>query len=186
MEDGRIVALYFARDEQAIDQTQRKYGAYLHTIAYQILADLEDSQESVNDTYLAAWNSIPPHKPAVLSTYLGKLTRRISIDIFRRRNRLKRRDSEYAFSLSEMEDMISRDETPQQTLEAQLLGKCISDYLRSLPAESRNLFIGRYYYLDPLKEVARYCGMSEAKAKSLLYRIRCGLKDYLEKEGFCV
>lgn len=184
MEDSKIVALYFGRDEAAIDHTQRKYGPYLHKIAYNILEDIQDSQESVNDTYLAAWNSIPPHRPEILSTYLGKLTRRISIDIFRKRNRLKRRDSEYALSLSELEDCISGGETPEESIQAQLLAESISSFLRQLPEQSRHVFIGRYYYMDPVKEVARYCGMSEAKAKTLLYRIRCSLKDYLQKEGF--
>ena len=87
MDDHQIVALYFSRDEAAIEATQRQYGAYLYKIAYNILNNSQDSQESVNDTYLAAWNSIPPHSPEILSTYLGKLTRRIAVDIFRKRNR---------------------------------------------------------------------------------------------------
>jgi len=186
VEDGKIVLLFFERNEIAIGETQKKYGAYLHKIAYNILNDLQDSQESVNDTYLAAWNSIPPHKPQILSTYLGKLTRRISIDLFRRRNRLKRRDSEYALSLSELEESLAGGEMPEETIQAQLLADCIGAFLRQLPEQSRNAFIGRYYFMDSVKDVARYCGMSEAKAKTLLYRIRCGLKDYLEKEGFSV
>lgn len=186
MEDSKIVALYFDRDEAAIDHTQKKYGSYLLKIAYNILENLQDSQESVNDTYLAAWNSIPPHKPDILSTYLGKLTRRISIDIFRKRNRLKRRDSEYTLSLSEMEDTVAGGEEPEETVQAQLLAERISCFLRQLPEQSRHAFVGRYYYMDPLKEVARYCGMSEAKAKTLLYRIRCSLKEYLREEGFSV
>ena len=104
MEDEKIVSLYWSRDEAAIRETEAKYDRYLTKIAYNILYNREDSRESVNDTYLAAWNSIPPHRPGVLSVYLGKITRRISIDIFRKRNRLKRRDSEYAVSLAEIED----------------------------------------------------------------------------------
>lgn len=186
MEDSQIVGLYFSRDEGAIQETQKKYGPYLQKIAYNILQDLQDSQESVNDTYLAAWNSIPPHRPDVLSTYLGKITRRISIDIFRKRNRLKRRDSEYAVSLSELDETISGGATPEETLQAQQLGIAISDFLRQLPEQSRHVFVGRYYYCDSVKDVARYCGISEAKAKTLLYRIRCSLKEYLCKEGFAV
>lgn len=184
MEDRSIVALYQRRDESAIEHTQLKYGTYLYKIAFQILADSEDSQESVNDTYLAAWNSIPPHEPSVLSTFLGKLTRRISIDIFRKRNSLKRRGSEYAISLSELEDCISDGIGPEETLELAYLGKAISDYLRTVSADARTCFIARYFYMDPLKDVARYCQMSESKVKSLLYRTRCGLKDHLVKEGF--
>ena len=91
MEDSQIVALYWDRDEAAIDHTQKKYGKYLTKIAYNILSDREDAGESVNDTYLAAWNSMPPHRPGVLATYLGKLTRRISIDLFRKKNIFRRR-----------------------------------------------------------------------------------------------
>ena len=184
MEDHEIVALYFQRDETAIDHTQKKYDHYLMKIAYNILADMEDSKESVNDTYLAAWNSIPPHRPTVLATYLGKLTRRISIDIFRRHNRQKRRGTEYAISLSELEDCVSGGTTPEESMEIQLLADAINAFIRMLPEQARHAFIGRYYFLDSLRDVARYCGMSEAKAKSLLYRTRCSLKVYLEKEGF--
>ncbi len=186
MEDSQIVSLYWQRDESAIDHTQRKYGAYLTKIAYNILFDAEDSRESVNDTYLAAWNSMPPHKPSVLSTYLSKLTRRISIDIFRKRTREKRIPSEYALSLTELEDCLADDTTPEQTLEGKELGQAISTFLRTLPADARNTFIGRYYYLDPLKEVARYCGMTESKAKMLLFRTRQTLREYLAKEGYPV
>lgn len=186
MEDERIVALYWDRNESAIHETQKKYERYLNKIAYNILSNLEDGMESVNDTYLAAWNSIPPHRPSVLSTYLGKLTRRISIDIFRKRSREKRQATEYAVSLTELEDCIPGGSTPEETMEVQLLADAINAYLRTLPEDARNTFIGRYYFLDSLKDVADYCGMSEARAKSMLYRTRCGLKAYLIKEGFAL
>lgn len=186
MEDERIVNLYWDRDENAIRETERKYSRYLTKIAYNVLNDLEDSRESVNDTYLAAWNSIPPQRPGILATYLAKLTRRISIDIFRKRNREKRRGSEYALSLDELAGMVSAGNTTEEALNAKLLGEAISAYLRTLSPDARNTFIGRYYFLDPLAEVAGYCGMSESKAKSMLYRTRQGLKVYLEKEGFVV
>lgn len=104
MQDEKIVALYWERNETAIHETEQKYGRYLTKIAYNVLADLEDSKESVNDTYLSAWNSMPPHKPEILSTYLAKITRRISIDIYRKKNRKKRQPSEYALSLEELEE----------------------------------------------------------------------------------
>lgn len=184
MEDSRIVSLYWNRDEAAIDQTDKKYGRYLTKIAYNILADREDSQESVNDTYLAAWDSIPPHKPDVLSTYLGKLTRRISIDLFRRKTSGKRGGGEYALSLQELEACISGGNTTEQALDMQLLSEAIETYLRSVTQEARNVFIGRYYYLDPVKKIAGYCQISESKVKVLLYRTRKGLWEYLQKEGF--
>ena len=186
MQDEKIVELYWQRDESAISETQAKYENYLYKIAYNILSDKEDSNESVNDTYLAAWNSIPPHKPNVLSTYLGKLTRRISIDIFRKRNRIKRQGSEYALSLNELNDCLSGDNSPEKDYEAKLLGEVINAFLRTLSDDARNVFIGRYYFLDSVKDVAKYCGISESKAKTLLFRTRNGLREYLEKEGFTI
>jgi len=186
MRDEQIVELYWQRDETAIPVTQAKYEPYLMKIAANILANREDSEESVNDTYLAAWNSMPPQKPSVLSAYLGKLTRRISISLWRKRNRQKRQGSEYALSLAELEDVMSHDDTPEQELEAKLLGDLLNRFLRSLTPEERHTFIGRYYYMDPLKEVAAYCGMREAKAKTMLYRTRQKLREMLAKEGFTV
>ena len=184
MEDELIVDLYWNRDEDAIGKTQEKYDRYLTKIAYNILANAEDSRESVNDTYLAAWDSMPPHRPAVLSTYLGKLTRRISIDCFRGRTRAKRVPSQYAMSLEELGECVSGGNTTEEIVDVKLLADAIGMFLRLQSDEARNLFIGRYYYLDSLKEAAAYCGMSGSKAKSLLFRTRIALKEYLEKEGF--
>lgn len=184
MDDEQIVSLYWERSEAAIQETEIKYDRYLTKIAYNILADLEDSRESVNDTYLAAWDSMPPHRPAVLSSYLAKLTRRISIDRFRYRNRDKRRDSEYAISLTELGDCVSGGNTTEEIINVKLLADTIGIYLSLQSEQARTAFIGRYYFLDPIREVARYCGMSESKCKSLLHRTRVGLKEYLRKEGF--
>lgn len=184
MEDEKIVSLYWERSEDAIRETEIKYDRYLTKIANNILDSLEDSREQVNDTYLAAWNSMPTHRPSVLSTYLGKITRRLSIDCFRTRNREKRRDSQYALSLSELEDCVSAGNTTEEIVNVKLLADTIGIYLRLLPEDARNAFIGRYYFLDSLKEVAAYCGMTESRCKMLLYRTRLGLKEYLEKEGF--
>ena len=184
MEDTEIVSLYWDRDETAIRETETKYDRYLTKIAYNILANQEDSRESVNDTYLAAWNSMPPHRPTVLSGYLAKLTRRISIDLFRYRTRDKRMASEYAISLSELSDCVSGGNTTEEIINVKLLADTIGIYLRLQSPEARTAFIGRYYFLDSVREVARYCGMSESKCKSLLRRTRVGLKEYLRKEGF--
>ncbi len=184
MQDEAIVALYWQRDESAIRETQDKYGRYLTKIAYNILSDLEDSMECVNDTYLHAWNSMPPHRPNILSTYLAKITRRVSIDIFRRHNRRKRQASQYALSLSELTDCLSDGNTTEETADLQMLSQAINAYLRSLPEEPRTLFIARYFFLDSLKEAAALCHMTESKAKSMLHRARQGLKAYLRQEGF--
>lgn len=186
MTDERIVELYWNRDESAVAETQSKYGRYLTKIAYNILTDMEDSLESVNDTYMYAWKSIPPHRPSVLSTYLAKITRRVSIDILRKKSRDKRIPSEYTFSLSELDDLVSDGRRMEAQLEAEELAKAMNAYLKTISAEARQLFIGRYFYMDSLKDVAKYCGMSEAKAKSMLYRTRCGLKAYLEQEGYLI
>lgn len=186
MEDERIVSLYWARDERAIRETEEKYDRYLTKIAYNILNNLDDSRESVNDTYLAAWESMPPHRPSVLSAYLAKLVRRISIDCFRYRTRDKRLGSEYAISLSELGDCVSGGNTTEELVNVKLLADAIGIFLRLQSEEARTAFIGRYYFLDPVKEIASYCGMSESKVKSLLYRTRIALKAYLEKEGFGV
>lgn len=186
MTDERIVDLYWRRDESAVAETQQKYGHYLTKIAYNILNDMEDSLESVNDTYMRAWKAMPPHRPRVLSSFLAKITRRVAIDVVRKRTREKRIPSEYTYSLAELEECISGGETAEQMIEVELLAKAINQFLRTLPQETRNLFIGRYYFLDSLKDAANYCSMSEAKAKTLLYRTRCGLKEYLEKEGFYI
>lgn len=184
MKDQQIVDLYWERKEDAIRQTEQKYGAYLSKVAYNILADFEDSQECVNDTYHAAWNSIPPNRPSVLLTYLCKITRQVSVDVFRKKNSAKRYASEYALSLEELGDSFSDGNTPELEFDAKLLDDAINAFVRTLPKDVRNAFIGRYYFFDSLKDVAAYCGMSEAKAKSLLYRTRQKLKDHLVKEGF--
>ena len=184
MEDEQILDLYRQRDEAAIRETERKYGKYLTKIAYGILANVEDSRESVSDAYLGAWSSIPPHSPDVLSAYLAKLTRRCSIDIFRRRHREKRRENEYTLSLDELEECVTGGDSPEETVEFSELAQAIGDYLRSLDPEARTAFIGRYFFLDSVREIAIYHRMSESKVKSLLFRIRKGLRDYLIKEGF--
>ena len=184
MDDAAIVGLYWKRDEAAIIETERKYGRYLTKIAFNILADIEDSRESVNDTYLKAWTSVPPHKPSILSTYLGKITRQNSIDIRRKRGSKKRRDSEYTLSLSELAECVSMGDSPEQEFELKLLSNAINAYLRTLSPEARNVFVGRYYFADSIKEIATYHDMGESKIKSMLYRTRLGLKTHLEKEGF--
>jgi len=184
VQDERIVALYWERDESAIRATEEKYGAYLTKIAYNILADMEDSRESVNDSYMKAWNSMPPDRPRVLSAYLAKITRRTSIDICRRRSAVKRRVSEYSVSLDELGDCVSGGESPEQTVELQLLADSITAWLRTLPRRSRNIFLQRYYYLDPVQDIADRYGMTGSGVTGMLHRIRKGLKTHLEKEGF--
>ena len=182
--DEKIVSLFWARDEEAIKQTEQVYGTYLQKIAYNILSDSEDCRECVNDACLAAWRSIPPHRPTVLRSYLAKLTRQIAIDRLRSRKSQKRLASEYSVSLSELADTFSCGDTVEEALDAELLREAIGRFLHTLPKETQLAFLGRYYYFDSLKEVAVYCGMKESKLKSLLYRTRQALKQHLIKEGF--
>lgn len=186
MEDEQIIDLYWNRDETAILETDGKYGSYLTAIARNVLEDPEDSRESVNDTYYAAWKTIPPQRPGILSAYLGKLARRISIDHLRRRTRLKRGGGAYMVSLSELEETFSNENSVENTMDRKILGQAINVFLRTLNPQARTAFIGRYFFMDSMAEVARYCGMSESKAKSMLHRTRKKLKTYLEKEGFTV
>ena len=183
MEDSAIIDLYLNREESAIGETEKKYSNYLTKIAFNILADYEDSKESVNDTYLSAWNSIPPHEPDNLSAFLAKITRRISIDIFRKRTRQKR--SQYSVALSEVGGLIPSDVgNPVQESEYKLLGSLIRDWLGKLPDETRYIFINRYYRLESIKTLADCYGMSESKVKSILHRARKGLKEHLKKENY--
>ena len=184
MKDQEIVSLYWDRNEDAILQTQMQYGAYLSKVAYNILADFEDSKECVNDTYLAAWNSMPTNRPNNLATYLGKITRQISIDVFRKKHREKRYSSEYAISLDELGDSFTDGATPEQELDAKLLDEAINRFVCALPNLTQRAFVGRYYFFDSLKDIATYCGMTEGKVKVLLFRTRQRLKVYLKKEGF--
>lgn len=184
--DTDIIALYWQREELAILETQKKYENYLTKIAYNILCDTEDCKESVNDTYLRAWNSMPPNRPDILSAYLAKITRRLSIDIFRKKHSQKRLGSQYADSLSELEESLSGGDSTRQTVDVHLLAEAINRYLRSLSPETRNIFICRYYFSDSLKDIASYLHISEAKIKSSLFRSRNGLKIFLEKEGFII
>lgn len=184
VEDEKIVELYWSREENAIAETDSKYGRYLFKIAYNVLANRQDCMESVNDTYLAAWDSMPPHKPSKLSLYLAKLTRRISIDLYRKNHRQKRTASEYALSLSELGENLADTHTVDEKLQLQQLGEALNRFLRSLPEQDRTLFICRYYFLDPIKNVAAICGLSESNAKTRLFRIRGCLRNFLREEGF--
>ena len=184
MEDAKIVELYWLRDQQAIAQTQAKYGAYLTKVAMNILCDREDSDESVNDTYLAAWNAMPPHRPQALCAFLSKLTRRIAVSLLRKKQSSKRGEGNYEASVEELREVLPEDNTTEEIVEANALRSAVSTFLRGIPAQARNVFIGRYFYMDSIREVARYCGVTESNAKVLLHRTRAALRTYLEKEGF--
>ena len=183
MEDTRIIELYFARSEQAIQETDNKYGGYCFSIAYNILANREDSEESVSDTYMAAWNSIPPRRPAILAAFLGKITRHLSIDRWRSRSASKRGGGEMTLALEELGECLSDRDTPEDALARKELGLAINRFLDSLPETERSVFLCRYWYLDPIDRITANFGFSHSKVTSMLHRTRGKLKALLEKEG---
>ena len=184
MEDERIVELYWKRDENAIQETSVKYGNYLHGISYHILSDMEDAKECVNDTYNEAWNAIPPHRPSDLKTFLGKITRHISIDLYRRNKAQKRGGGELILALDELEECVSGNRDVETEAERLELQRKINAMLWKFPEMERQVFLCRYWYMDPISDIAKRFSCSESKIKSMLYRTRKKLKAMLEKEGY--
>ena len=183
MDDQKIIDLYWSRSESAISETAGKYGNYCYSIAYNILTNREDSEESVNDTYMAAWKAMPPRRPAVLATFLGKITRHLSIDRWRTRSRYKRGGGEIVLALEELEECIADDHTVEQTYERKQLTFVFNRFLETLPDTERRIFLCRYWYLDSISDIAGYYGFSESKVTSMLHRTRKKFRTVLEKEG---
>ena len=183
MEDSSIVNLYWERSENAISETSKKYGKYCYSIAYGILGNAEDADESVNDTYLDAWNNIPPHRPSILSTFLGKITRRISIDKWRRYTAEKRGGGEVVLVLDELSDCIPSNQSVEHEVEAAELSRLIDNFVMSLPPMERRVFICRYWYLDTIADIAQRFGFSQSKVKMMLHRQRKKLLNRLEREA---
>lgn len=184
MEDSAIVQLYFDRSENAILETDKKYGPYCYTIAHNILANKEDAEESVSDTYLAAWNAMPPRRPSILSTFLGKITRRLSIDRWRIRTAYKRGGGELPLALDELSECVSDGETPEQTLMRRQLALRFNQFLQGLPETERSVFLCRYWYVDSIAQIASQFGFTESKVTSMLHRTRAKLRTMLQKEGW--
>ena len=185
MDDERIIALYWQRDETAISATAEKYGAYCGSIARRVLSDAGDVEECLNDTWLHAWNAIPPHRPRRFGVFLGKLTRELAVDRYRLSHRSKRGSGEYTLALEELSDVISAPAAaPEDQLLLEELGAAISAFLRTQPALAAQLFIRRYYHLEPVKQLAEDFGIGESKAKVILFRTRNRLHIFLEKEGY--
>ena len=186
MEDAQIVELYWNRDEAAIAATSERYGNYCYTIAYHILQCHEDAQECVSDTYWKAWLSIPPRRPIRLATYLGKITRNLSLDRLKRMNAQKRGKGQVELALGELEGCIPAATDLDQIADEIVLANAINQFLRAQARTARNIFVGRYWHLYSITELARAYGMRESKVASLLFRMRNKLKRFLEKEGIFV
>lgn len=184
MEDTQIVALYLQRNESAISHTAAQYGTRLRNISYGIVQNHETAEECENDTYLQAWNTIPPNAPHhYLFAFLARIIRHISIDRCRYQQRLCR--SAYIQELTaELQCCVPGSHDPQQQLEAVALGQAISAFLRQQPEQTRNVFLRRYWYMDSTADIARRFGITQSKTKSMLFRCRNALRSYLGKEGF--
>lgn len=186
MEDFEIVELYWDRNENAITQTDRKYGKYCRKIAFSIVNDREDTEECVNDTYLQTWNSLPPQRPEKLSTYLGKICRNISINLYEKLTADKRGGNETDACLDEISELIGGSSEVEEQLDLTVLTDLINKFLRSCEKQARTVFVQRYWYMMSVKEIARENRMSDSNVKMTLSRTREKLKLYLEEEGYSI
>ena len=183
MDDEAIVALYFDRNPAALLHTQEKYGHYCHSVAYHILHSFEDAQECVNDTWLRAWNAIPPTRPKALSPFLGRITRNLSLQRWRAAHAQKRGGGEAALVFEELSACIPAAGDPEQALAAQELEAAVRAFLADLRKAEREVFLARYWFFAPVREIATRFGYSEGKVKTMLHRTRKKLREHLEKEG---
>ena len=180
MDDGKIVDLYWARNEKAITESQRKYGRMLSSLSYSLLSSHEDAEECVNDTYLDAWNAMPEARPEFLGAFLSKITRRISIDRFRAKHRERRGGMNEI--LSELDECIPSEDGVEREYESRLLRDEINDFLYSQPKEKRAMFVLRYFYSKSVSEIARQISVGESKVKTTLFRMRKELQERLEEK----
>ncbi len=183
MEDSEIVRLYWERSEQAVPETAAKYGGYCSAIARNILDSPEDAEECVNDTWLGAWNAIPPHRPEALSTFLGKITRNLSINRWKR-SRADKRGGGIAAVLDELGQCVSGADDVERALDQKELIEAINAFLAALSPEKRGIFLCRYWYSDSISEIAARYGMREGTVSMALNRLRARLRRYLLERGF--
>lgn len=183
MEDAGIIDLYWAREERALVETERKYGRYCWTISYNILHNREDTEECLNDTYMKAWNAMPPQRPTILSAFLGKIARNLSLDRYKAGRTDKRGGGQMVVALEELEDCLPAGGSVEQSLADAELARAIDRFLRSLPEKECCVFLRRYWYVDSMLEIAHRYHMAEGTVKSMLFRTRRKLKNYLEQEG---
>lgn len=183
MEDRVIIDLYWAREERALEETERKYGGYCRSIARNILKNPDDTEECVNDTYWRAWNAMPPKRPSVLSVFLGTITRRLALNRYESGKSKKRGGGQLPLALEELDRCVPAQGSVEQAVEAAELGRVLDRFLRSLPERDRCIFVRRYWYIDPLQDIAQRYRMTESGVKSNLFRTRQKLRTLLEKEG---
>ena len=183
--DEAIVELYWERDERAIEETDRKYGAYLMTVAYRILQSREDSEECLNDTYLKTWNAIPPSRPSILRSFLSKIMRGTALDRYDERTRKKRVPAELCIPLSEVEALLP-DLTEDDEAEARQISLILSEYLDGVNDRSLYMFVNRYFFVMPVREIAERLGVSESTVHKDLAAMREELRERLAEGGILV
>ena len=186
LEDSKIIDLYWARKEQALAETDAKYGNYCRTIARNILRNFEDTEECVSDTWLHAWNSMPPQRPGILSAFLGRITRNLSFDRCKYQQAAKRGGGALPLALDELGECIPASGRVEHELEQKELAAAIDRFLRTLPEKDCNLFLRRYWYIDSISVIADRYGMKENTVKSILFRTREKLRKFLGEEGIAV
>ena len=186
IEDEKIIALYWDRDEKAIEETDFKYRKYLFSVAYNLLCDRLDCEECLNDTYLGAWNAMPPSRPDVLKAFLTTIARRNAIKRYHRNQKKGAVPSEMTVSLSELEAFVAGDEDVGAGFDAERLGRVISDFVRSLPDRRRFIFMSRYYLAEPIDTIAKDLSLSRSMINKELASIRNALRERLESEGYLI
>lgn len=183
MNDNEIIKLYFTRSEKAISETDKKYGAYCRGITYDILGSREDSEECVNDTYLKAWNTIPPQQPRSLGAFLSAIARNLALNLRRKHSTQKRGGRSAEAVYDELEECIPSSQTVEKQFDERELIRLINSFLANLGKEKQIMFMKRYYHFRSISEIAQEMGISEEKVKTTLHRVRGKLKKELEKEG---
>ena len=184
MDDRDIIALYFTRDERALAETEGRYGGYCFSIAYSILKNHEDAQETVSDTWLRVWNSIPPQTPKVLKLYIAKIVRNLALNTYRNRMALKRGGGEMEMVLEELNGCVPAPGNPGDRLECQELAGKIQAFLRAQSSRDRKIFVRRYFYVEECAAIAQHFGLTEGNVYRILSRMRKKLKDHLNREGY--
>ena len=184
MEDKEIIDLYFKRDEEAVRETGKKYGHYCFTVAYHILFDSFDSEECVNDTWLKAWETIPPERPRLLQYYLAKITRYFALDRLRTKTRQKRGGTQAEEAFEELQNLFSDGNDPEKEYDRKVLGQLISGFIRRQRRMDGDVFVRRYFYADTVSDIAQRYGISENAVSLRLNRMRRKLKEELRREGY--
>lgn len=186
MEDAQIVGLYWERDERAIIESDAKYGVYCYTVANNILLNHEDTKECLNDTWVKAWNTIPPQKPEALKPFFAKIIRNLALNRYQMQNAQKRGGDMVTIAMEELNECVSSIEDVESTYSAKMLQKNVNRFLHTLPERDCDIFLRRYFFLENTAEIAKRYGMRESNVLVILSRLRKKLKKFLRKEGYFI